>query len=207
MTLQETIALTLGVGWASGLNLYAAILTLGILGSTGAAQLPPSLELLTHPAVISVAGVMFFFEFFADKIPGLDSTWDAIHTFIRIPAGVILAAQSVGNVDPAVVAAAGLIGGALAASTHATKAGTRVMINTSPEPVTNWIASVTEDLMVISGIWLALSHPWLFLGLLAAFILAMIWFLPILWRGIKGVCRSIASLFGGTPQTPVAKTG
>lgn len=181
----RTIALMLGVGWASGLNLYAAILMLGFLGATGNVALPPELQVLTSPLVIVAAAVMYLVEFFADKVPGVDTGWDTIHTFIRIPAGALLAAGAVGPVNPAVAVAAALLGGGMAALSHTTKASTRVLINTSPEPFTNWTASVTEDVMVFGGIWAALHHPWLFLLLLTAFVLLAIWLLPKIWQGIK----------------------
>lgn len=195
MEIQQIIALTLGTAWASGINLYAAVLTLGVLGATGNVALPANLAVVQHPAVIAVAGIMFLVEFLADKIPGLDSTWDAIHTFIRIPAGAILAVKAVGAVDPAVLAAAGLVGGGLAATSHFTKAGTRVIANTSPEPFSNWALSFTEDISVIVGIWTALYHPWVFLGLLTVFIAFAAWFLPVLYRGIKRIGAKIGSLF------------
>jgi hypothetical protein len=198
----STIALTMGLGWASGLNLYAAISMLGILGATGDIVLPPDLMVLANPLVIFAAVVMYLVEFFADKVPGVDSGWDAIHTFIRIPAGALLAAGAVGSVNPAVAVAAALLGGGMATLSHATKAGTRVLINTSPEPFSNWAASVTEDLMVIGGIWAALHHPWLFLVLLTAFVLLAIWLLPKLWQGIKKVFGFLGRLVGrGTPST------
>jgi hypothetical protein len=193
----RSIALTMGVGWASGLNLYAVILMLGILGSTGNIALPPELQVLTSPIVMLAAGIMYLVEFFADKVPGLDSGWDTIHTFIRIPAGAILAAGAVGPVSSSLAVAAGLLGGTMAALSHATKAGTRVLINTSPEPFTNWTASITEDLMVIGGIWAALYHPWLFLGLMALFVLLTTWLLPKLWKGIKGVFGFLGRMISG----------
>jgi hypothetical protein len=197
----STIALTMGVGWASGLNLYAALLMLGILGTTGNIVLPPDLMVLASPMVIFAAAVMYLVEFFADKIPGVDTGWDTIHTFIRIPAGAILAAGAAGSLNPALMVAAALLGGGLATLSHATKAGTRVLINTSPEPFTNWTASVTEDVMVIGGIWTALHHPWLFLGLLLAFVLLAIWLLPRLWQGIKKVFAFIGRLFNKGSQS------
>ena len=139
----QTISATLGVAWASGINLYAALLVIGLLGATGSIALPEHLQLLSHPLVLAAAGFMYLVEFIADKIPGVDSTWDAIHTFIRIPAGAVLAAGMAGSVDPAISLAAAVVGGGLAAGTHATKAGTRVLINTSPEPFSNWTASVS----------------------------------------------------------------
>jgi len=200
------IALSMGTAWASGINLYAAILTLGLLGATGQMALPPNLAIVTQPIVILAAGVMFCIEFFADKIPGVDTGWDTIHSFIRIPGGALLAAAAVGDVNPAVMLAAGILGGGLAAGTHAAKAGSRVLINTSPEPFSNWLASIGEDLAVITGVWVALAHPWLFLGFMVVFVLLLIWLLPKLWRGIKAVFAKIASLFRRTDRpTPAVK--
>jgi hypothetical protein len=189
------IALSMGAAWASGINLYAAILTLGLLGATGHMTLPPDLQIVSQPIVILAAGVMFCIEFFADKIPGVDTGWDTIHSFIRIPGGALLAAGAVGDVNPAVMLAAGILGGGLAAGTHAAKAGGRVLINTSPEPFTNWFASIGEDVAVVVGVWTALTHPWLFLACLAIFIFLLIWLLPKLWRGIKAIGARIASFF------------
>ena len=196
MDITQTIALTLGVAWASGINLYAAILMLGYLGTTGSLDLPPDLQILTNPLVMLAAGLMYCIEFFADKVPGLDTGWDGLHTFIRIPAGAILAAGAIGEVGAGAQLAAGLVGGSLATGSHATKAGSRVLINTSPEPFTNWFASVGEDVAVIAGLWTALNHPVLFIVLLAVFILLMIWLLPRIWRGIKTVFVFIGRLLG-----------
>jgi len=198
----NTIALTMGVGWASGINLYAAILVLGVMGMTGHIVLPENLAILQDPLVVGAAGLMYAVEFFADKVPGVDSGWDAIHTLIRIPAGAALAAGAVGDVTPAVAIAAGLVGGTLAAGTHAAKAGTRVLINTSPEPFTNWTASLGEDLAVFAGLWAALNHPVVFLVLLAIFIALVIWLMPKVWRGIKRVFATIAGWFGKRPPAP-----
>ena len=196
MDITATIALTLGVAWASGINLYAAVFMLGLLGNTGNIVLPPDLVVLQDPAVLMAAGFMYCVEFFADKTPGVDSGWDAMHSFIRIPAGATLAAMAVGDVSPAMQVAAFLIGGAVTTSTHATKAGSRVLINTSPEPFSNWGASIAEDFIVIGGLWAALYHPVLFLVLLIIFIALMIWLLPKIWRGIKLVARKLGTLFG-----------
>lgn len=211
--LVETIALTMGVGWASGINLYAALVVLGYLGATGNIVLPPGLEILTEPVVIAAAGFMFCVEFFADKVPGVDTGWDSVHTFIRIPAGAILAAQAVGDVTPAVEVAAAILGGGLAAGAHMTKAGARVLINTSPEPVSNWVASLSEDVAVIGGLWVALHYPLLFLALLAAFIGLSIWLLPKIWRGIRRVFAAAGRMFGvkerplDAPMAESAATG
>jgi len=187
MGIVETIALTMGVGWASGINLYAAICTLGLLGTTGQLDLPPGLLVLENPWVIGAAGIMFVLEFAADKIPGIDTGWDAVHTFIRIPAGAILAAGAVGSLGPGSELAAAIVGGTLAAGAHATKAGTRALINTSPEPFSNWAASLTEDAAVVAGLWAAFHSPVLFLVLLLAFFALAIWLLPKIWKGLKRV--------------------
>ncbi len=194
--IANTISLTLGAAWASGVNLYAAILMLGWLGMSGSLDLPPDLQVLASPIVIAAAGLMYLVEFFADKVPGVDSGWDAIHTFIRLPAGALLAYGAANEISPSLGLAAALVGGGVAAGTHATKAGTRVLINTSPEPFTNWFTSIGEDVSVIVGIWLALNHPYVFLGLLILFLLALIWVLPRIWKGIKKVFGFIAGLFG-----------
>lgn len=202
--ISTTLALTMGLAWASGINLYATLLTLGILANTGNIDLPPDLQIVANPLVIGAAGIMYFIEFFADKTPGVDTGWDAIHTFIRIPAGAMLAAGAIGNLDPAVEIAAAIMGGAMAAGSHATKAGTRVLINTSPEPFSNWLASVGEDIAVIGGVWACINHPILFLIALTFFILFMIWWLPRIWTGVKKVLQFIINLFRstGTPPTP-----
>lgn len=197
MGIVETIALTLGVAWASGINVYATVAVLGLLGATGLYDLPPDLEVLANPLVIGIAGLMFVVEFFADKVPGFDTVWDTLQTFIRIPAGVVLALGAVGEVDTAVQIAAALAGGTLAAATHATKAGSRALINTSPEPFSNWAASTAEDTAVVGGLWAALFHPVAFLVLLGLFALLMVWLLPKIWRGVRGIARAIGRLFGG----------
>lgn len=196
--LSALIAMTLGVGWASGINLYAAVFALGMAGSTGYVDLPASLDIIQSPWVIGAAGFMYLVEFFADKIPGVDSGWDAMHTFIRIPAGALLASGMLGEQGMALQLAAGLAGGTMAAGSHATKAGTRALINTSPEPVTNWTASITEDVAVFGGIWLMFNHPWMFLCLLVVFVLVAIWLLPRIWRALKVMFRKIRSFFGGS---------
>jgi hypothetical protein len=198
----DAIALMLGAAWASGINLYAAILMLGWLGGAGQVELPPDLQVLSNPAVMLAAGAMYAIEFFTDKIPGVDSGWDIAQTFLRIPGGALLAAGAAQGLD---VGAAGelvglLLGGGLAATSHATKAGSRVMINTSPEPVSNWTASVAEDLTVFAGLWTALNHPWVFVALLALFLLAAAWLLPRIWRAIAGGLRALRRRLGGAAE-------
>jgi len=193
----DTIALMLGVAWASGINLYAAIFMLGYMGATGNATLPPDLQILSDPMVMAAAGLMYCVEFFADKTPGIDTGWDSIHTFIRIPAGAILAAGVANGIDisPAAELAAAILGGTLAATSHMTKAGSRVLINTSPEPFSNWTASIVEDLAVIGALWAALNQPWLFFALLIIFIAAAAWALPRIWRALKQLFHRLKALF------------
>jgi len=202
METVEIIALTMGVAWASGINLYAAMFMLGWMGSTGDLNLPADMEILSNPLVLTAAGFMYCVEFFADKIPGVDTGWDAIHTFIRIPAGAMLAAAAVGDVSPAVELSALILGGTLATGSHMAKSGSRLMINASPEPVTNWTASVTEDIAVIGGLWTALNHPWLFVAALVIFILLVIWLLPKLWRGLKRLFNWLGRKLGMIDEPP-----
>ena len=191
----QIIALTMGTAWASGINLYAAIFMLGLMGTTGNVVLPDEMQVVMDPLVMSVAGLMYCIEFFADKTPGVDTAWDTLHTFIRIPAGSILAMAAVGDTSAAMELTAFLVGGSIAAGTHATKAGTRVMINTSPEPFTNWTASISEDILVIGGIWTAINHPVVFLVGLLIFFCVMLWLLPKLWRGIRQLINRVRNLF------------
>jgi hypothetical protein len=200
----HTISLSMGAAWASGINLYATLLTLGVLGATGNMTLPPDLQILTNPLVIGASGLMFAVEFVADKMPGVDTGWDSIHTFIRIPAGAMLAAASLGEVNSAITVTAAILGGTLAAGSHATKAGSRVLINTSPEPFSNWFASLGEDVAVIVGVWAALAHPYVFLVVLIVLIILMIWLLPKLWASIKEVFSVLGRLFTGNKATPPA---
>ncbi|MBL4638277.1 MAG: DUF4126 domain-containing protein [Proteobacteria bacterium] len=206
MDAVSIIALSMGAAWASGINLYATLFMLGYMGTTGNINLPTELDVLSNPMVMSAAGFMYCVEFFADKIPGVDSAWDTIHTFIRIPAGAMLASSAVGDVTPAIELTAALLGGVLATGTHTTKAGTRLLINTSPEPVTNWTASISEDLLVIGGLWVALHHPVWFLIGLVVFVLLMIWLLPRLWRLIKRIIYRIGSWLGLCEPLPVEET-
>jgi len=198
----DVIAMTLGVAWASGINLYAAILVLGIMGAGGYTELPPSLTVLQDPLVLMAAGMMYFVEFFADKIPGVDSGWDAIHTFIRIPAGAMLAAGAAQGleINQAAELAAALMGGTLAATSHLTKSSTRLLINTSPEPITNSIASITEDIAVAGGLWTALNYPLAFIAFIILFVALAIWLLPKLWRAIKRIAATIRGWFGKKPE-------
>ncbi len=198
--LIATIALTLGSAWGAGINLYATIGVLGLLGAGGHVVLPDSLQIVQDPLVIAAAGLMYAVEFFADKTPGVDTGWDAIHSFIRIPAGVMLAAGAVGEVSPALVIAAGILGGTVSATSHTLKTGSRILINTSPEPFSNWAASIAEDVAVVGGIWTALNYPLVFIALFICFILLAIWLLPKIWGGIKGIINWFRRLFGGREE-------
>lgn len=181
------LSIAAALAWASGLRLYAVLLTVGLLGRYGGVALPDALQILSHPAVMTASGFMVFVEFFADKIPGVDSLWDAVHTFIRIPAGAALAAAALGADSEIMTVAAAILGGSIAAGTHFSKAGTRALINTSPEPVSNVTASVTEEAMVAGGLWMAWFHPLVFLVLLALFLALAIWLIARLWRFVRGL--------------------
>ena len=176
------IAIALGAGWASGLNAYAAVLVLGGAQRLGLVALPQDLQVLGSPWVLGVAALLFALNFLADKIPYVDSINDALQTFVRIPAGALLAYGAAGGLSPEVAIIAGLLGGTLAAGTHVAKAGSRALINTSPEPFTNVLASLGEDVTVFGGLALAIAHPITFLCLLAVFVLLLIWLLPRLFR-------------------------
>ncbi len=197
-----TVAIALALAWASGLRLYFVLFALGLAGYVQwpGWELPSSLSLLAHPVVLASTGLLLVTEFFADKIPGFDTLWDAIHTFIRIPGGALLAAGTLGAQDGAAWAlAVGLLGGTITAGTHFLKAGGRAAINTSPEPVSNWTASFGEDALVVGGLWLAYQYPLAFLAGLALFMLMVAWMLPKLWR--LGV-RMMRFLLGRVEPTP-----
>lgn len=193
MDILAPMVMASGLGWASGLRLYAVLFFLGALSHVGAIVLPPDLQILAHPAVMLAAGFMFVVEFGADKIPGFDSAWDTLHTFLRIPGGALVAAAAVADRSAEMALAAAILGGSLAAGAHFAKAGGRLLINTSPEPFSNWAASLTEDALAATVVWLALKHPLVALGGLALLVAAMIWLIPKLWRGVRRVI-SMASL-------------
>ncbi len=195
------LSIALALAWASGLRLYVVLFLVGIAGHVDwlGWQTPDALKILSHPLVLTTTGLLLTLEFFADKIPAVDSIWDAIHTFIRIPAGALLAAGAIGVGDgEAWALAVALLGGSITAGTHFLKAGGRATINTSPEPFTNWAASFTEDGLVFAGLWLALFHPIVFLLALALFVLLAVWLIPKVWRLATSVVRR---LFGvASPQ-------
>jgi Domain of unknown function (DUF4126) len=181
----ELLSLAMGTAWTSGINLYATVAALGLAGRMDMIHLPENLQVLMHPGVIAVACVMYLIEFFADKVPYVDSGWDALHTFIRVPAGAVLAARALGDMSPALELMAILAGGAVSLSAHATKATARLAINASPEPFTNWTASVAEDLTVFGALWLIFNHPLVMIILVVAFVGFVVWIVPKLLRAAK----------------------
>jgi uncharacterized membrane protein len=191
MDMVQTIALSAGLAWASGLRLYLVVFLAGVLSYFGYLHLPASLSVLHNPLVIGVAGLMAVAELVADKIPAFDSLWDSFQTFIRIPAGALLAAFAMGDVDPSWTVAAGLIGGTITAGTHFAKAGSRLAINTSPEPFSNWLASFGEEGLVLGGLWTMLASPAIFLGLLAIFLVIAGFVLVKLWGFVGRLLRRV----------------
>jgi Domain of unknown function (DUF4126) len=191
--LISTIAIAMGASWVSGINLYATVATLGLLSRFAHLRLPGELEVLTSWWVIGIAVVLYRIEFFADKIPIVDSTWDVIHTFIRIPAGAVLAAGAFGDFDRSTQVIALLLGGGLALSSHGTKAATRAVLNTSPEPVSNIVASVVEDILAVVSVVCSVLFPVLLfvivgVGLVISFLVfrQIIKFFRQVARGIRG---------------------
>jgi hypothetical protein len=203
----EALSLAMGTAWTSGINLYATVAALGIAHRIEMIHLPQNLEVLSHPGVIAIACVMYVIEFFADKVPYVDSGWDALHTFIRVPAGAILAAQSLGDLNPALELMALLAGGSVSLVAHGTKATARLAINASPEPFSNWFASVTEDVTVLGSIWLMFNHPILMLVLVLAFLAAVAWLMPKIYRLAKRGFQALREKLRGTkPDQPARKT-
>lgn len=174
----DTAALAALLSWASGIRLYATLFVCGLLGRFDFIELPAALQVLEHPYVLAASGILLTAEFLADKVPGFDSIWDAIHTFIRIPAGALLAGAAVSDAGTPTTIAAGLLGGTLTSGTHFAKSGTRALINTSPEPFTNWLASFGEEFSVGLGFVLLLVKPIILLVAILLFIFLLIWLLP-----------------------------
>lgn len=185
----QLVALAAALGWASGLRLYLVLFAVGLVDRLGWVGMPEGLHLLANPLVLAASGLMVIVEFFADKVPWVDSVWDTIHTFIRVPAGALLTASAIGSLDAHGGAVgtlvAGILGGTLAAGAHLTKSSARALANTSPEPFSNLGLSIGEDLAVPGGLALALLHPIVFFSLLAATIVVAIWLVPKIWRFIR----------------------
>ena len=184
-----SVALALGSSLTAGLNLYITVLTLGLMDRFGVLELPAQLEVLSHPLVLATGGTLVLVEFVADKIPYLDNTWDALHSFIRIPAGAVLATSAIGDVEPHILWAAALTGGFVSLAAHGAKASTRLAINSTPEPFTNWFVSLVEDLLSLIVLWLVSSHPSLALGLIALLLTGFLSLIYILYRFLKTVFR------------------
>ena len=185
MDIVQSLSLAGGLAWASGIRLYAVLFSAGLLGNLGYLALPATLQPLENPWVIGIAGALFAVQFLGDKIPFVGFIWDGIQTFIRIPAGAVLAALAMGEHPPELMLVAGLLGGSIAAGTHLAKAGGRALINTSPEPFSNVAASLGEEAMVAGGLYAAIYHPVVFLIILGGFVILLIWLLPKLIRGIR----------------------
>ena len=200
LDLPQLLALAAALGWASGVRLYLVVLLTGLAGHFGWVPLPGGLQLLAHPVVLAASGFMVFVEFCADKIPGLDSLWDLVHTAIRIPAGAALAAGVFGADHGAMAVVAALVGGGFAATAHAAKATTRAALNTSPEPFTNVGASLLEDGMVPAGLWLAVMHPLVFALMFAAVLALSVWLIARSWRFLRGLVARVARIFSGRPD-------
>jgi hypothetical protein len=187
----------MGSAWLSGFNLYATVLTLGLLQRFHLVRLPGDLDFLSRWWVIGVAALLYLVEFLADKIPVVDSVWDAIHTFIRVPAGAVLAASAFAHFDPAVRAVALLAGGTLALSSHGTKASIRMTANAVPEPFSNIVLSTAEDIFTIALAALAAFHPVVILVIIVVFILLLIWLGPKVFRAIRRMLRQVGDIVGG----------
>lgn len=200
----QLIALAAALGWASGVRLYLVLLLTGLAGYLGWMPLPHGLQLLANPIVLAASGFMVFIEFFADKIPGLDSIWDMVHTVIRIPAGAALAAGVFGADHASMALVAAVLGGSFAATSHAAKATTRAAINTSPEPFSNVGASLLEDGMVPAGLWLAVAHPLAFGLLFVCVLVASVWLIRKSWRFLRSLFGRVARIFSGRPDPGVA---
>ncbi len=197
LDLPSLLALAAVLGWASGFRLYAVVFITGLAGVMGWVVLPPGLQLLQHPAMLVASGFMLFVEFFADKIPGLDSLWDIVHSVIRIPAGAALAAGALGADSGTMTMVAALMGGTLAATSQAAKTTTRAAINTSPEPFSNVVASLFEDGLVVGAVWLATTNPLIF-GLVLGVVVVLMWVVTwMLIQFLKAVFHRVSRFFSG----------
>ena len=191
MDMGAMLALAAALGWASGFRLYAVVFVVGMLGATGVMPLPGSLHVLAHPMVLVISGGLLFVEFFADKIPVVDSVWDLFQSVLRIPAGAALAASVFGADNTTMAMAAALMGGTLAATSQAAKTTTRALINTSPEPFSNVGASLAEDTVSLGAVWLALANPLVFGGVLLVVVIVMWLVIWALWRFLKAIFRHL----------------
>ena len=201
----STLTLALGTAWTSGINLYATVTVLGLLQKFGAAKLPGGLDVLDNWWIIGVAGGLYLVEFFADKIPYVDSVWDVVHTFIRVPAGAVVAYAATNDLDASVSVPAALVGGGFAFASHGTKAAARVGANLSPEPVSNWLLSLIEDVIAFVGTLLAVFAPLIIAIVLIVFLIFFFWFFPKVYRAIRRLFRAVAAFFRGESFEDVAR--
>jgi hypothetical protein len=198
--LVTTLGTAAGSAWLSGINLYATVVTLGVLQKFQLVKLPGELDILGNWWVIGLAAALYLIEFVADKVPAVDTAWDAIHTFIRVPAGAILAATAFADFDPAVRMAAMILGGGIALSSHGAKAATRLAVNASPEPVSNAVLSLTEDVFAFGSTILMVFFPVVMLVIVIVFLIVMIWLTPKIVRALRRLIAKFRSLFGRSPQ-------
>ena len=201
-----TLSVAMGSAWLSGINLYATVVTLGLLQKFSFVKLPGELGILSNGWVLGVAGVMYAVEFVADKIPAVDSAWDAVHTFIRVPAGAILAATAFADFDPTVKTIAMIVGGGVALGSHGLKATTRLAANTSPEPFSNIALSVGEDIFTVGATILMAISPVAILVMVVIFIILLIWLVPKIYRTLRRLMQKIRSWFGTAPEGTVAES-
>ena len=199
LDMPALLALAAALGWASGFRLYAVVFLVGGMGALGWLALPAGLQVLQHPAVLLVSGLLLSVEFFADKVPFIDSAWDALNVFIRIPGGALLAAGVFGADNATMGVVAGLLGGSLAATSLATKMTARAALNTSPEPFSNGLASLFEDGLVVAVVWLATQHPLWFGAALVVMVVLSVLLLVVLFKFLRAVWRRVSSVFSGSP--------
>ncbi|MEO6589239.1 MAG: DUF4126 domain-containing protein [Pyrinomonadaceae bacterium] len=205
MDVFSTLTLALGSAWTSGINLYATVSVLGLLQKFGHIKLPGGLDVLDNWWIIGIAGGLYLVEFVADKVPYVDSVWDVIHTFIRVPAGAAVAYAATNQMDQSATIIATLLGGGLALSSHGTKAALRAGANLSPEPVSNWVLSIAEDIIAIGGTILAVIAPVLIAIVLGIFLIFFVWFFPKVVRAVLRLFRGIRALFSGESFKEVAR--
>ncbi len=201
----STLSLALGTAWTSGINLYATVTVLGLLQKFNLTHLPGGLDTLDNWWIIGIAGFLYAVEFFADKIPYVDSVWDVVHTFIRVPAGALMAYAATNQTDASVMTIATLLGGGLALSSHGTKTALRAGANLSPEPVSNWILSIVEDIIAFVGSLLAVFAPVLIAIVLVIFVIFFIWFAPKVFRAVRRIFSAVRAIFAGESFKEVAR--
>jgi hypothetical protein len=199
LDMPSLLALAAALGWASGFRLYAVVFLVGGMGAAGWLALPAGLQVLAHPMVLLVSGCMLLVEFFADKVPWLDSAWDGLHAFIRVPAGALLAAGVFGADNATMAVVAGLLGGSLSATALATKMTTRAAANTSPEPFSNWGLSFLEDGLVVAVVWMATQHPVMFGVALCVMLVLSVMLMVVLFKFLRAVLQRLSRFFSGSP--------